>query len=193
MYYKTGFEDKIERLFISKGILNPSDLSIERLSIVFDIQIVYMPNAPQRAVWDDEFSVVFLDSTKTPSEIREVFFHELAHLLFHEGNQFAMFSDFRNLQENQAKVFQLYASMPFFMIKKLDLPSENRLIIDILSDTFMVTHRLAKKRWHQIKQRIYTAQFLCRSAIPAPNTSKKWSKETLRLLDKLYRQTGVRG
>ncbi|GGK36876.1 hypothetical protein GCM10010965_32240 [Caldalkalibacillus thermarum] len=193
MYYKTAFEEKIEHLFKSKGIVQSEDLCLDNLSDIFNIQIVYMPDAPQRAMWDDSLSVIFLDSTKTPAEVREVFFHELAHLLFHEGNQSVMFTDFRNLQENQAKVFQLYAAMPFFMIKKLDLPSEDRLIIGLLSDVFKVTHRLAKKRWYQIKQRIYTAQFLCGSAIPAPNTSKKWSKETLRLLDKLYQQIGVRG
>ncbi|GGK21750.1 hypothetical protein GCM10010965_13400 [Caldalkalibacillus thermarum] len=167
MYYKTAFEEKIEHLFKSKGIVQPEDLCLEKLSDLFKVQIVYIPNAPQRAMWDDNLSVIFLDSAKTPAEVREVFFHELAHPLLHEGNQLGMFPEFRNLQENQAKVFQLYAAMPFFMIKKLDLPSEDRLIIGLLSDVFKVTHGLAKKRWYQIKQRIYTAQFLCGSAIPA--------------------------
>ncbi|EGL84260.1 protein of unknown function DUF955, partial [Caldalkalibacillus thermarum TA2.A1] len=117
LYYKTAFEEKIEHLFKSKGIVQPEDLCLEKLSDLFKVQIVYIPNAPQRAMWDDNLSVIFLDSAKTPAEVREVFFHELAHPLLHEGNQLGMFPEFRNLQENQAKVFQLYAAMPLILLK----------------------------------------------------------------------------
>ncbi|AQS55625.1 hypothetical protein B0W44_07360 [Novibacillus thermophilus] len=192
MYYKTPFEEKIERLFSSKGIINPSELSIEYLSNVFNIQIVYISSTPERAIWDNRMSVIFLDSTKSLPEMREIFFHELAHPILHVGNQLNMCSDFRNYQENQAKIFQLYAAIPFYMIKKLNFPSEDRLIIEQLSDTFIVTHQLAKKRWQQIKQRIYSALYLRNTTTTPISQPRRRSKETQRALDKLYRQTGVR-
>ncbi|MEK5270123.1 hypothetical protein NSR00_04615 [Aeribacillus sp. FSL K6-8394] len=52
LYYKTEFEKKIEKLLMTNGILNPSDLTIEHLAYVFNIQVVYMPNATENAIWD---------------------------------------------------------------------------------------------------------------------------------------------
>ncbi len=189
LYYKTHFETKIENLLLANGILDPSDLTIENLAHVFNIKVVNMPDVCESAIWDDECSVIFLDSNKTLPEQREVFFHELVHLLLHSGDQVRMLDDFRELQEWQAKNFQLYAAMPFYMIKEIELPNEESWIIYILSDVFYVTFSLAEARWKQIKRRIY---FSLSQNNPTHHVrSRIWSITTLNKSDKPYYQSGA--
>ncbi|MEJ8547140.1 ImmA/IrrE family metallo-endopeptidase [Brevibacillus borstelensis] len=157
-YQPTPLEDWIETRYQSFGIFSPDDLDIDIVAHSFGIQVLYLPDAKEEAIWDDDIAAIFLNSNKTISEIRVAFFHELCHPLRHVGNQLMLPSIFRELQETQANQFQLYASMPFFMIKEIKLPQYKSEAVGLLSQLFGVTTRLASRRLEQIERRIYEAR-----------------------------------
>jgi len=198
LYQTTPLEEWIESRYQSIGIYSPGDLDIDNIAHWFGIDVFYMPGAKEEAIWDDDKAVIFLNSDKSAPEIREVFFHELCHPLRHAGNQFMLPGIFRELQETQANQFQLYAAMPFFMIREMRFPRNERDIIHLFSEEFGVTHKLAARRLDQIKRRIYYGQareeFVKKlrsqftKAEPQP-----YSAETIRLLEQLKRQVAKKG
>ncbi|MFD0825806.1 ImmA/IrrE family metallo-endopeptidase [Neobacillus sp. M.A.Huq-85] len=153
-YILTDTERKIEKMYRERSILTPSDLDIRNVASLFNMELSFS-EGPQRAIWDEEFTVIFLNRDQAEEKQREVFFHELAHPLLHCGDQTKMsFKSFRELQENQANQFQLYAAIPFFMLKDLELPPYEYQMVQLIQNVFKVTGDLAKKRLEQIKRRI---------------------------------------
>jgi Zn-dependent peptidase ImmA (M78 family) len=160
-FYKlTEMERWIESLYKSMGILSPSNLTIDNLSKIFNIEVCYIQEAPQRAIWkEDEDPMIFLKPYQSEIKKREVFFHEFGHPLLHFGEQRDMnFGLLKQLQEYQANQFQLYASMPFYMFKELDIPKTEHLFINLVKDTFNISERLARKRVEQINRRMLREQ-----------------------------------
>lgn len=159
MYKLTEMEKWIESLYKSMGIHLPSDLTISNLAKTFNIDVYYHQDGPQRAMWDLEEQVIFLKPNQSEVKKRDVFFHEFGHPLLHFGDQRNMkFGTLMKLQEAQANQFQLYSSMPFYMIKELEIPKTENLFINLLKDTFYVSEKLARKRIEQINRRIYREQ-----------------------------------
>jgi Zn-dependent peptidase ImmA (M78 family) len=157
-YTPTETERKVEMLYKERKILAPSDLEIPKVARLFNVHVNYS-RGPQRAIWDEDTSVIFINPNQTEEKQREVFFHELCHPLMHCGDQTNMhYKSFRDLQEFQANQFQLYAAIPFYMLKDLDLPVYEYQIINVIRVTFKIPLSLAKKRWDQIKRRILQAQ-----------------------------------
>ena len=154
LYQPTLLEEWIEAHYNSIGMHSPADLDIDIIAHSFRADVVYMPGAKEEAIWDEERTVIFLNPDKPYEEIREAFFHELCHPLRHSGNQLMLPRTFRELQEIQANQFQLYAAMPFFMIRQMRLQDGDN-IIHLLSEEFRITHKLASRRLDQIKRRIY--------------------------------------
>lgn len=156
LYKLTELERKVENLYREKGLLNPSDLEIKKIAKALDIHIDYSTSeGPQRAIWDDETAVIFLNPNLPERTKRDIFFHELSHPLMHCGDQSIMKNtSFRELQEFQANQFRLYAAIPFFMLKELKLPKYENQIIHFIERVFNVSHNLAKQRFEQIKRRI---------------------------------------
>jgi predicted phosphoribosyltransferase len=75
-------------------------------------------------------------------------------ILQHVGNQERIPEAFKELQERQAKTFQLYAAISFFMLRKLSIPQYENEAIGALSREFRVPYELAAERLHQIKRRL---------------------------------------
>ncbi|MCV9886275.1 ImmA/IrrE family metallo-endopeptidase [Metabacillus halosaccharovorans] len=158
-YKRTELEIWIEDIYKREGLLKPSDLSIDNVSKKLGFGVTFMEGAPNRAIWDEEDAEIFLDSKLLIEETRGVFFHELGHPLMHYGDQGTMANKgFKELQEAQANQFQLYAAMPFFMIRELDLPNSENGIINVFIKEFNINRSLAKKRVEQIKRRILKTQ-----------------------------------
>jgi Zn-dependent peptidase ImmA (M78 family) len=153
-YNLTEIERKVEKLYKEKDILTPSDLTIKNVAEKFNVHLDFS-DGPQRAIWEDDFSVIFLNPNLPEERQREVFYHELAHPIMHCGDQTKMKNKtFRDLQEAQANLFQLYAAIPFFMLQQLELPAYEYQIIELIKNVFKVTPAFAKKRLEQIKRRI---------------------------------------
>ncbi|MDK7664356.1 ImmA/IrrE family metallo-endopeptidase [Cytobacillus oceanisediminis] len=160
LYKPSELEMKIEKMYKERGILTPSDLDIHQVAKAFNIHIDYtFPEGPQNAIWDEEVSVVFLKSSEPEEKQQEVFFHEFGHTHLHCGDQSSMpFKPFRELQEFQANQFQMYAAIPFFMLKGLDIPKYEYQTVLLIQKTFKVSHKLARKRFEQIKSKILQSQ-----------------------------------
>jgi len=197
-YQTTILEEWVEVQYHAHGIISPNDLTIDNVAKSFKAEVIYLPGAKEEAIWDDEIAAIFLNPDKPHEEVREAFFHELCHPLRHAGDQLMLPRIFRELQETQANQFQLYASMPFFMVKDIKLPPYKNEAIGLLAQQFGVTPRLAKRRLEQIERRIYEAKSHREFVVQLKSRYRKadptsWTDETKRILHKLNRQLISKG
>lgn len=149
-YYETVLEQWISTHYRANKVMSPADLEIENIAEMFDIDLQY---DSCRSFSDNEERVIFLDKRLSSVPARMIFFHELCHVLRHVGDQRNMPELFKEAQEAEADAFLLYASMPFYMIQKLNLPDSQSEAIIFLSSTFQVPLKLAKQRLEQIQRR----------------------------------------
>ena len=133
------------------------DIDIERIAYKYGIYIHRKP-IPARYDVFGWYKAIVIDSRVSIQEQQEQFFHELCHILRHEGHQSMMPAAFRELQEWDANRFTMYAALPYFMLKAYDF--ENPYIILDLSHDFNVTEDLCRKRMDQIKRNILTNSLL---------------------------------
>ncbi len=195
-YKLTEMEQKVESLYKEKSIVTPSDLDIHNVAEMFNVKLDFSTNGPQRAIWDDEFSVIFLDPDQAEEKKREIFFHELGHPYLHSGNQTKnMNKNFREMQEAQANQFQLYAAIPFFMLNSLDLPRFEYQIVEFIQRTFKVPESLAKKRLEQIKRRILQSKIDKSSnhyQVVSEKKEKYCSMDNYPLLEDLFSENEIK-
>ncbi|MEB1806338.1 MAG: ImmA/IrrE family metallo-endopeptidase [Bacillaceae bacterium] len=189
-YYTTPLEDWVHTLYERNGIYSTEDLDEE---IIADSLNILLSNSESEShyIVTDFFNMIVVDSRLSYGEQREVFFHELCHVLRHSGRQTMMPNAFRELQEAQTKNFQLYATMPFSMIRNLVLPNYETEIIAFLSDRFKVSYNLAALRLEQIKRRVFQSKLDNNIRSLEEKRTRKadpsnWSTET-----KLLLQTAV--
>src|SRR5699024_576158 len=96
---------------------------------------------------------IYLDPAIPRKKRKEVFSHELEHILFHSGVQLFMTESFRRMQEWQANNFALHFAVPTFMLRELVLRERNQAI-DTIATTFHVTHNFAAKRLNHYEKQI---------------------------------------
>ncbi|UQZ34556.1 hypothetical protein C2I18_14130 [Paenibacillus sp. PK3_47] len=156
-YFKTPLEQSIQDVYLENGILTPEDLTIERVSEMFQVDVVF----EQVITFSDNQSmVIFLQSGVEQTEQRKSFYHELGHVLRHAGDQRLMLKLFRQLQEADAERFSLYAAMPFFMFERIKLPAEEETAAGYVSKLFKVPPEFTLLRLRQIQRRIEETEFL---------------------------------
>ncbi|TYS50119.1 ImmA/IrrE family metallo-endopeptidase [Bacillus infantis] len=191
-YIKTELESIIENIYRDNNMLFPHDLTIRNLERAFNVNVRFMEDAPNRAIWDDEVAVIFLQSKMQLKEIRSVLFHEICHPFRHVGSQEVQPQLFRGLQEIQANLFQLYSSIPFFMLESITLPSTEDELVHLFEEVFVVTREVAVKRLEQIKARIWRnkmdIQLKEREKQRHKKNSIELSTESVRLLQQLSYQ-----
>jgi Zn-dependent peptidase ImmA (M78 family) len=153
MYKLTHLEDWIAHLYSILNILTPKDICHQEICRPLHIYLAYK-EVPSCSVEFGRFKCITLDNRKLIRDQREDFFHELCHLLRHNGDQTMMPKAFRELQESQAETFTSYAALPYSMLKEYDLYDQD--IIQTLSDDFKVTEALVIKRLSQVKDRLLT-------------------------------------
>lgn len=117
-YEPTVLEEWVENFYIEHDIRTPFDLTIDNISATLGIGVTFAPGIHDEAIFDEDYTHVFINSLHSPQRQWEIFCHELCHSLRHIGNQLMMPNTFRELQETQANSFQLYAALPFFMIRR---------------------------------------------------------------------------
>ncbi|MDH6351878.1 ImmA/IrrE family metallo-endopeptidase [Brevibacillus sp. 1238] len=203
LYKMTPLEEWITEKYLAHSISTPEDIDVHRIAEVFGGEVAYLPTK-SHARWEDDGTsefMIILDSRLSEPIVRSEFFHEICHPLRHVGNQKMLPKAFRDLQETQATQFQLYASIPFFMVQELDMPVYEKDIPLYLAHVFQVTIALATRRFNQIKARINQEEYSQRLASYAQSMYSKadpanWSDETKRLFitaiqRKLERDQGV--
>ncbi|MFA9459166.1 ImmA/IrrE family metallo-endopeptidase [Halalkalibacter sp. AB-rgal2] len=143
MKYATLKEIQVTNMMKEKKIYTIEELSIENLSEVFKVDILYHERK-SNCLYDEDFAVIYLDSRLPYYEQRLMFFHELAHVISHEGSQDKLEKEFIDLQEAQANRLALYLSMPRYLFEPLAI---NYQSVEKLHDLFELPH-------HAIVQRI---------------------------------------
>ncbi|AYB38568.1 ImmA/IrrE family metallo-endopeptidase [Brevibacillus laterosporus] len=196
LYEETPLEEWITQKYLQHSIFIPQELDIEEIVSIFGGEIAYLDTISHARWLDDgtnDFLIV-LDSRLDKFTMRGEFFHELCHPLRHSGNQRKLPPSLRNLQEEQANAFQLYATIPFYMVKNMNIPLYKKQTIDLLAQEFKVTHSFAKKRLEQIEQRINQGKFNQAwnkwfQDRGSKLESQPYSHETIKLLEQLRNQT----
>jgi Zn-dependent peptidase ImmA (M78 family) len=152
-YITTSLEDWVTRFYTRLRILHPSQIDIKRIAYIYDIYMHLKPMPSSYRVMG-RYRGITIDCRKSKELQREIFFHELCHILRHAGVQSMMRKEFRDLQEWDANHFTLYAAIPHHMLRFLDFRQPTPLLIKEMSTMFKVTELLCQKRLEQIHNRI---------------------------------------
>jgi len=150
-YPTTPLEDWVTAFYKRIGIQKPSDLQIDIIAEQCDV-ILIIDEAESSYIITDLFQIITLDSRLSPKKQKETFFHELCHILRHEGMQGKMPHMFREWQEWDAVNFTKYAAIPAHMLQYIRLDRDS---ITEMSNLFKVTPELCKARLEQIRHRMY--------------------------------------
>jgi hypothetical protein len=153
-YSPTPLESWVSRFYLSLGIRRPNDLDESRIAKALNIFLVYK-DVPSMSYEFGRFRSITIDKRLCPKVQRELFYHELCHILRHAGRQIMMPKAFRELQEWDARNFTRYAALPLHMIKDFDLKQPG--IIGALSEQFKVTPELCADRLIRIREKGYLA------------------------------------
>lgn len=147
MHFSTQRDIQIMNLYKSKGINSVSQLTIENIANTFNVHVEYS-NFPSKCFYEDDFAIVYLNKHQPLPYIRKDFFHELSHFLFHYGDQQRMNKDFNRFQEEQAKQFAIYTSMPRHIFEPLMLKHRS---IKKLTELFELPETMIIKRIEMFK------------------------------------------
>lgn len=198
-YEPTDTELLICDLYQILNIDHPHELDIDQIATLWGADIFYYNGKP-KSHWEGWGSVIFLNKDASAIQQRADFFHELAHIVRHEGHQDDMPELFLDLQEIQAWNFRLIASMPYYL---LPTPLEMTWseYIGLLAEEFRVPIELAADRAEQIASRLHEEYHTYREDVELMkdkinmavslfrSTQKKQpSNETRRLLRQLNTQ-----
>ncbi|MGQ4668596.1 ImmA/IrrE family metallo-endopeptidase [Metabacillus halosaccharovorans] len=146
----TALEDWVTSFYLRIGIKNPQDISESYIARRCEIYIK-KDKIPSRYDVVGRFRSITIDIRKDKLMQREIFFHELCHILRHSGKQGMMPEAFRELQEWDARNFVKYAAIPTHMLKFIDL--NDPLVVDQMVHLFKVTPELCTERLLQIQKR----------------------------------------
>ncbi|WP_135552580.1 ImmA/IrrE family metallo-endopeptidase [Paenibacillus cymbidii] len=192
-YYRlTPLEQSVEDTYLRLGVTEPEHLTITNVASKLNIW-VHELDMPSLVVESRGMYSMNIDRRLTPERQWEDFLHELCHVLRHAGNQTTMPEPMLRMQETDADRFQLYAAIPYFMLRRLELPERRSEIVELLRSEFRVTPELAQRRLEQMHRRVLQGvldEESMRQSLTAASTrsSANWSDETKRLMYKLYLQ-----
>jgi hypothetical protein len=157
IYLTSALEDWITNFYTSLKILHPKQINIEHIARKNEIFIHCKPIPAFHEVIG-RYRGLSLDSRESVEVQREMFFHELCHILRHCGVQSMMPAAFREMQERDARHFTRYAAIPYHMIQFIDL--EDPYVIDQMVDKFKVTPELCQERLEQICIRSWDHKYI---------------------------------
>lgn len=196
-YYKeTNLEQWISSALLENRIFTPTDLyDLEAVAEAFDVKLLFS-DSPSFS--DNQLRVIFINKHLDDAIVRLIFFHELCHVLRHVGDQRYMPELFEEAQEYEADAFVLYATMPFYMFSRLELPDRKWDAVHLVSETFNVTLDLAEQRLEQIFRREMQGKLATEHRSEELISRRKsrqptWSPETQRILKQLNRQLLAKG
>ncbi|WP_240414978.1 ImmA/IrrE family metallo-endopeptidase [Paenibacillus periandrae] len=156
--YKTNdLESWIICTYQKNRVYYAPDLDIDRIAGMFNASILYHPGQT-KVIWNDRFGLIYINESLDERQRREQAFHEIGHVVRHAGFQNGMHSLFIELQEYQAAHFQLYASIPCYMLEPYCHIQNQQEYISTLSNDFRLPIPLVRKRIEQIQNRIYLEQ-----------------------------------
>lgn len=131
--------------FLKKmGIYTPEDIDETKIANDLRIYLIYTEMRSFAKV-EGNFKLININKDLDKGEQREIFFHELCHILRHEGCQYKLMpTAFRELQERDANHFTRYAAIPFHMLGLFDWKSPT--LAKDMSQVFKVSEELCQYR-----------------------------------------------
>ncbi|GGE64504.1 ImmA/IrrE family metallo-endopeptidase [Priestia taiwanensis] len=156
-YYTTQLEDYTKNLYHSLAISIPEQVDIMDVAQKLNVWVYFAPIG-SCAIERNGLASIILDERKTPQEQFEDFGHEIAHLLYHAGNQLQMPKMFLEYQEAKAQNFAMHFCIPTFMLRDMLLPATKSEAINMLSNTFNVTPALAERRLTHYEQQVLSSR-----------------------------------
>ncbi|MBP2002576.1 Zn-dependent peptidase ImmA (M78 family) [Paenibacillus shirakamiensis] len=165
-YRSTLLEELISQHYIEQGFLTPEHLDIHSIAASFDIEVIYVSC---HSFSEKEDRLIFLNKHSNELELREIFLHEVGHIVRHVGDQRTLPELFREGQEMEADQFGMYAAIPFFMLRTCPIPEPREEAIGYISATFKVSLSFAAKRLDQIERRVLQGQWDAFLSVPAPH------------------------
>lgn len=152
-YKPLPYEIWVAKLFQNIGIYEPHQLDINYIANKLKIHLAYSSQRCYSAEWGS-FKIININNELNKLIQREIFFHELCHILRHYGYQYKLMPKmFRDLQEWDAQRFVRYAAIPYHMLKFIDY--ESLYIIDQMVSTFKISPKICMERLEQIKSRSF--------------------------------------
>lgn len=153
LYKPSEMELWINQKYIESGIKCTSDLDIEWIAEIFNV-CIGTTQGKSKVLFDDEDCIILLANDQTEQERRRDFFHELSHPLLHCGDQHKLPKPLVHLQETQAEIFQLYASMPSYLIEAFRDSFNLISFPAILTEAFCLPGSIVRLRIDQMVRRI---------------------------------------
>jgi Zn-dependent peptidase ImmA (M78 family) len=143
IYKPFPLDSWVSKLYKRIGINDPNEICERKISYSLGIHLTY---SERRNYARDEgrFKLININNDQDITAKREIFFHELCHILRHEGSQYMMPKAFRELQEWDCGHFTRYAAIPFHMLHTVDWKSPT--LIEDMSNKFKVSEELCRNR-----------------------------------------------
>jgi len=199
LYKPTALESWISKKYKDNGIHYASDLlDLDRVAAIFNAVIGTIAEPNARVFYDGEDALMLLSAFAIEEQRRVQFFHELCHVLLHDGNQNRMPTLFMELQEQQAEASQLRIAMPAFLLDEFKHIRHKGMYIKILSEEFKLPISFVTRRVEQIQRQLLRIG-LEEEAVKLAESQwrkydpSKWTSETRRIMDQLYQQLETKG
>lgn len=150
IYRPFPLEEKVMKMYKLMNIYTPEDIDIQKIAYYYRIYLKFSTNRSYSTQFGN-FQLININKSLNQMEQREVFFHELCHLLRHSGNQYYnMPKAFKDLQEWDAAHFTRYAAIPFHMLKYVDWKKPT--LIKEMSKMFSITEAICNYRIEHINR-----------------------------------------
>lgn len=138
-------EENITQLYRSINLINSEQLNPEYIALKLNIYLYYW-DEPSQAIFIHNRPHIFLNRLLSTQNQWEEFYHELAHILLHIGDQMNMPKLLIEYQEYKANNFSLHAAIPTSMLLQMDLPNNFYRAVAIIQKEFKVSTEFACKR-----------------------------------------------
>lgn len=129
--------------------MTPEDIDEKKIARLLEIHLKYSEKR-NYSYENGRFKIININIHLDKEKQREIFFHELCHLLRHAGSQLEMPLTWRELQEWDCDHFTKYAAIPFHMLDAVDWKSPT--LISDMSSVFKVSKELCEYRVEHIRR-----------------------------------------
>ncbi|MFY0742121.1 ImmA/IrrE family metallo-endopeptidase [Solibacillus silvestris] len=163
----THTEDYVKIFYEKIGITKPQELNFQMIAEQLGIYVFYWSDASQ-ALFTGNKGFILLNESLTLQQQWQEFCHELAHVLFHVGNQSKIPPSFREYQEAKANIFMSHAAIPTFMLDRLSIYDFDITTVYEVQKLFNVEYEFALKRLQH-----YLTQHKSYSKLEYPNGFSK--------------------
>jgi hypothetical protein len=163
----TPIEKGVSDLLISKGILKPQDLTIEKLSKAFHVQV--LEDFQDFAFNNGQVKLISLDE-QDPKERKYKFLTLISHTQLHKGNHLEITKEEFDRQVEEAFQFSCYLAIPFHMLGYIKPSNCKDDCVNDIANMFQVPKEIVLERHRQIEQRLA----LEKQAIVNTSSHRKW-------------------